>query len=838
MNDDMIHVADLTHDAVVARYPELVANELAFEEEAVSIAKEAIEKAIADRGLAEGSPTAKRSLKSCVRLTARRIDEWLAEQSSTRRKSTVLNHLKGLEAQQLAYIVCRELLNTALLGDVGYTNACVKVGEAVRRTVEWALFEAANEGLAAELERQLNKTSSVKHRQGVFRAAMRAADFEGLKWDTEQKASIGIILVSAFCDATDLMEKVVTTNKKSQSSRLAPTATMSMLLSNADTFDAFLTPYHYPMVIPPKPWTDLDDGGYLNRQQHPLSMVKAKAKGHRAQLEQADLDDVIDSLNHIQSTPWRINLGVLEVMEKLHEEGDGSAKLASSAEPAVPEKPWGELSTEEWAEWKKDETNAATLKEWKAAARDAYHQRTRWASKRLVQQQQIKLAHRFAEEPAIYFPHTVDFRGRIYPAAGLGAVNPQGNDAGKGLLEFSRGKPLGPTGARWLAIHLANCFGVDKVSLDERELWTRMNAPMILTCAVEPLTDTRWMQADKPFQFLAACFEWLGYDLEGDDFVSHLPIAMDGSCSGLQHFAAMLRDQKTAEAVNVVQVGDRPSDVYGVVLKETYAQVENTALKARSGDPDFIAWEWMERMERNTVKQPVMTTPYGVTSRGVVGQIAANTKKAIGLGTMEPFSVTPYEAAIWLAPFVNEAIGTACSAAKAAMDWLTDCARITAKAGCPLRWETPVGFLAVQDYRKTNGRRVVVKWAGQTHNMTVQKTGSKLEARRQASGLAPNFVHSMDACHLMITVNNCAEYGIKDFAMVHDSFGCHACDTELHNQIIRECFIAMYSGDVLRDFYEGLRDQIPEEVFEKLSEPPEQGDLDLAAVRDSEFFFA
>ncbi|MCL4120847.1 UNVERIFIED_CONTAM: hypothetical protein GTU68_007123 [Idotea baltica] len=151
---------------------------------------------------------------------------------------------------------------------------------------------------------------------------------------------------------------------------------------------------------------------------------------------------------------------------------------------------------------------------------------------------------------------------------------------------------------------------------------------------------------------------------------------------------------------------------------------------------------------------------------------------------------------------------------------------------------TPIGFLAIQDYRKTNGRRVDIKWAGSFHKMTIQKTGTKLDAGRQSSGLAPNFIHSMDACHLMVTVNNCVEYGIKDFAMIHDSFGCHASDTELHNQIIRECFIAMYTGDALNDFYEGLREQVPEDVFNKIDPPPAQGDLDISAVRESEYFFA
>ena len=328
---------------------------------------------------------------------------------------------------------------------------------------------------------------------------------------------------------------------------------MELLLAEADIFDSLLVPYHYPMVIPPKPWTDLYDGGYLSKIQHPLTMVKSKGPAHLAQLEAADLSDVADAINTIQATPWRVNVDILAVMEVLHEEGMGGARLAGKEQAELPAKPWGELSKEDWKLWKEDEDNAAELKAWKKKASAVYARRAKWASKRLITQQQIALAFEFVNEPAIYFPHTADFRSRLYPAAGVGAMNPQGNDGGKALLEFARETPIGATGGRWLAIHTANVFGKDKLSLDDRELWTLTNSKQINLWAEAPLENTEWMEADKPLQFLAACFEWAGYTVHGEEHMTRLPIAMDGSCSGLQHFGGLLRDTKTAEATNLKQ---------------------------------------------------------------------------------------------------------------------------------------------------------------------------------------------------------------------------------------------------------------------------------------------
>ena len=194
-----VNVTDLTHSEVVASYPELVANEVAYEEKAVAVAREAIQDAIASRGLVDASPTAKKSLKNCIVSTAKQLDQWLDLQATTRRKSPQLNNLKILKSEQLAYLVSREVLNGVMSGTMGYTNACARVGESVRRTVEWAMFEEANEGLSVKINRQLAKSSSAQHKQSVFRAAMRSADFRGSTVGNEQtKRLMGFILINCF----------------------------------------------------------------------------------------------------------------------------------------------------------------------------------------------------------------------------------------------------------------------------------------------------------------------------------------------------------------------------------------------------------------------------------------------------------------------------------------------------------------------------------------------------------------------------------------------------------------------------------------------------------------
>jgi DNA-directed RNA polymerase len=96
----------------------------------------------------------------------------------------------------------------------------------------------------------------------------------------------------------------------------------------------------------------------------------------------------------------------------------------------------------------------------------------------------------------------------------------------------------------------------------------------------------------------------------------------------------------------------------------------------------------------------------------------------------------------------------------------------------------------------------------------------------------------MDAAHLMLTVQRARAAGINAFAMIHDSFGCHAARAMEFSRIIREAFVQLYTIDVLADFIEQLKAQLPEHLARELPPPPPRGDFDIALVGDSEFFFS
>lgn len=58
----------------------------------------------------------------------------------------------------------------------------------------------------------------------------------------------------------------------------------------------------------------------------------------------------------------------------------------------------------------------------------------------------------------------------------------------------------------------------------------------------------------------------------------------------------------------------------------------------------------------------------------------------------------------------------------------------------------------------------------------------KLDTMKQKNAFAPNFIHSLDSCHMMLTSLYSEQTGIT-FMSVHDCFWTHACTVDIMNRV-------------------------------------------------------
>jgi len=746
------------------------------------------------------------------------LEHWISHQTHKRgRKTSAYKFIRILPPSTSSFLTARIIINAIARKNRTYRSVMTQLASDVLIACGAHLYEMTNQKEFNKLVRVLNWQPKSYIREKIATETFTAATV--LVEATEQESlAIGATLVELFCKHTGLFEvRTLWRNSCHSEKIIEPTEKGNQWLKDADFTNQVACPYHLPMVVPPGRWTTLHDGGYLYQNLHPASLVRTKEKALPIALELADLTVVMDAVNTIQQTAWQINKPIWDVW--LQCTGKGLAGCSDNRDIIVPERV---------------SPSHADFKERQAERRDAFEALKDAQAKSCVEAQKLKMGKLLLEEEELYFPHNLDFRGRIYPLAGRGAINPQGDDSGKAMLRFAHGKELGEEGVPWLLIHAQNTWGNDKISLQARIDATLANLDDYCSFAMDPMVNRGWMDADKPFCFLAVCFELLGYAMEEEGYVSHLPIALDGSCSGLQHFAGIMKDQKTAEAVNVVQTNEEVSaDIYTQV-----ADGVELALTTEAAAGAEEAQYWTGLVSRDLVKQPVMTLSYGVTRIGMRDQIQDKCRKLVRKGKLEYMQGASSVMSAYLADKIRVVIGDVATAAYDVMSWLSHAASTKASivedlAGA-LSWVTPTGLPVVQEYYEYDTQRFKVFVEGRSVKFTQRIGPAQIKKSKQRQGAAPNFVHSLDASHLMLTVNECAKQGIGSYAMIHDSFGTHAADTPAMFEILRFKFAEMYDSNVLLELYEDM----PAEVRDVLPPPPAQGDLDLEEVKESEFFFA
>ncbi|KAL4806280.1 hypothetical protein BDV18DRAFT_139120 [Aspergillus unguis] len=564
-----------------------------------------------------------------------------------------------------------------------------------------------------------------------------------------------------------------------------------------------------PMVCKPRPWTEFNEGAYYlhrNRIVRSTPGESLQPAYVKAAMENGGLEKIREGLDILGSTGWVINQDVFNVMLEAWNSGETVADLAPiDPDMPIPPRP-------------SPEDGQAALKEWNSMVREIENRKSGYHSQRCFQNFQMEIARAYLNE-TFYFPHNMDFRGRAYPIPPY--LNQMGADNARGLLLFSNPKRLGESGLRWLKIQIANLSGFDKASLSERERYTMDHLDDVLDSANNGLHGRRWwLQAEDPWQCLAACCELRNaMQLENPaDYASRLPIHQDGSCNGLQHYAALGGDIIGAQQVNL-EPSDRPSDVYSGVAEFVKASIMQ---EAKEGNP--IAKLLDGKVTRKVVKQTVMTNVYGVTFIGAMKQVRKQLTSHYPDFTDDQLK----NGAIYIARKIFRALGTMFNGAHDIQYWFGDCAsRITVSLSPdeidklandylllkeqnpsvstpsmdPLKhfkstvvWTTPLGLPVVQPYRARVARRVDTSFQGLS--IVAEDSNFNVSKRKQLQAFPPNFIHSLDATHMILSASACHAAGLT-FSAVHDSFWTHASDIDSMNEILREAFVLMHSDDII-----------------------------------------
>lgn len=648
-------------------------------------------------------------------------------------------------------------------------------------------------------------------------------------------------------------------------------------IANEAGASAIFRPQYGPMICPPDKRTGLRGGGFLTARDPARAenwalcdLVKHRNHPkHLQELKQASLDQVCMAVNALQETPWRLNRPIYNLLCEAWKN-----KILLPGFPDRDELPALETKADEWfaicRSWRSARQSmlrAFSIKESLKQWEDYQCEEEKYREKLTEYEYPLRRYHallsrserldrlvdtcenllkRYADlgdDLRLYFPYQLDYRGRIYSM--VTALSPQGDDIERALLEFADGKALGEDGEKWLAVHLANTGGAridnrSKLTFEERVKWvwehnaeicalaTLINPNEELTKRIVRLSKEAyalWENAKKPWSFLAACVEWANH--ENRDFVSRLPVALDASASGFQHLSALLRDENLARVTNLLPPAaptDPPQDLYGTIAEDLKTRVNKKYASHGIRKPDSrnakrtrLAQTWVELINRDTVKLGVMTLPYGAGRKTRAKQILNYVQEleAKKPGTFED----PKAAAMFLAGQLESVLDQdLLKGARQEMEWLQEVAKMLVKeCYVGVSWTTPVGFpVVVEPYRSEN-LRVTTRYGGKRHSDSYKKDPSgdqEIHEGDLEKAIAANFIHSLDAAHLVLTICQLHEKGLRHFSVIHDSYAVHACDIPQLREVLRQTFVTMHCKSPLDDFLKQQR-EIMEAILEQ-----------------------
>lgn len=742
--------------------------------------------------------------------------------------------LRAVPADVSAALALRMGLMLVMCGTrVGVATVMSRMGGALLKEIEVRTAISLNQSYYDRTLEYLRTSGTIspRHIDKTMQAVVNAVVPESARLELSQtdQVKLGKFLMDPMIEA-GLLSTVRTVNKGGTVVSVVPSEDARTFLHESEVVGIWGGVGTSVCLAPPVPWTSVFEGGYHTEraQRGHLFLKRTKhqtRKARQAQLREATIGNmprVFQAANYLQSIPYVVDAGTFETIRQVWETGGGALGVPTKTFMDKPEFPFAEA----WAKAEAAEEELEVFNAWKRRVH-------RWhtaSTKHRAAQRDFGALYRVVSKHAgqqCWFPVHVDSRGRFYY---WGAPNPQGTDMAKACLRFARKKRLGKRGLYWLKVQIANCYGFDADHFDVRAKWTEDRLDDLRRTVQEPINSELLADADSPLCLLAAARELLAALATGspETYATGIIVHMDATCSGLQHFSALLRDPIGASFVNLCNPGTRKADIYQRVLDLSLVQLAKDA-QHLCVDPERAAYAklWLQYIEagagRKLAKGPCMTLVYGTTFRGIVDHCLDWMEDN---GHAAPLGVPASRLAAHMTRTLLDAIRLTVPAAVAAMEWLQSLVRKVDKDGT-IYWETPLGMRVFQQYPVMNDTRVRLRSLA-TEYCIVKEATDVLDIRKSANGISPNFVHGLDSGHLggtglRMQAEDC------DMAGIHDSTGTHPCDVDFMQYSLREEFVEMYER---ADWLQELRDHLGLDV-------PllPRGDFDLSEVRKSWAFF-
>jgi DNA-directed RNA polymerase len=245
-------------------------------------------------------------------------------------------------------------------------------------------------------------------------------------------------------------------------------------------------------------------------------------------------------------------------------------------------------------------------------------------------------------------------------------------------------------------------------------------------------------------------------------------------------------------------------------------------------------------IDRDLVKANVMTDSYGAGIDTKRKQVLAKLKKLQKDNQIEKLDAQYLnDVASYIAKMNDKSLDSISQSSQHYMSWMKSTIEKIYEnkenKDYPVEWTTPLGLKVAQLKFETKEHEITTAF-GQARVYVQYRTNKKsIDKGKQRSGFAPNFIHSLDATHLYMTILEAKKRGVENFMTIHDSFGTHAADIDILLDALKSQFIAIHQNAVM----ETLKQELEEKFNVKLNEIEYiDKNFNIGEVEGSGYFFA
>jgi DNA-directed RNA polymerase len=266
--------------------------------------------------------------------------------------------------------------------------------------------------------------------------------------------------------------------------------------------------------------------------------------------------------------------------------------------------------------------------------------------------------------------------------------------------------------------------------------------------------------------------------------------------------------------------------------------VANSVIRRLKESTDPVAQDLLRfGIDRTTTKRQTMTLPYGLTMHSCIGYTREWLEDKMRKTGENPFGLEFYKPVAFLGKIIWESIDDVVGSAKRGMDFIRSCMAVLIDNDVTPYWMTPIGFPVRMRYENYDVVTVSTRIGAKAKVLSIREENGTQSKRKALNGGPANYIHSLDGFGGLLgdTINLCAANGINHLGSVHDQILCLSGDYMMTASCVRQATVDIFSRDLLQEFRQGVLTMLPSSV--SMPEVPEYGSLDIAKVRDSDYYF-